>query len=245
MLAFAQVWSSVHALDLAHTAVDVVAEYAVAMLFIHRCYPLLAFLFGVGLAWQWQQLAERKVRRLRPRLWALLLIGVCHGLLLWPAMCSPLMPSSDSASLRWRVRRQSACAAGPSPPMRWRRSSTVLPGHDVAVGPTTESAAGGAVLVAQSTCGLALAMHPGEFLERGLAQTRPPISGRMCCSACGQRALVLWWPSSAPCQPPTPGHGQPGMSLAPPPARWGLDPEIIAAGHGGWAARSITTSVSR
>ena len=48
-------------------------------------YPLLAFLFGVGLAWQWQQLAEsRKVRRLRPRLWALLLIGVCHGLLLWP-----------------------------------------------------------------------------------------------------------------------------------------------------------------
>ena len=84
--AFAAVWSTVYGLDLAKNAADVVAEYANAMLFTHRSYPVLAFLFGVGLAWQWQRLpaADRKPNRLRARLWALLLIGVAHGLLLWP-----------------------------------------------------------------------------------------------------------------------------------------------------------------
>ncbi len=84
--AFAAVWSSVYGLDLAKNAADVVAEYANAVLFTHRSYPVLAFLFGVGLAWQWQRLpaADRQPNRLRARLWALLLIGVAHGLLLWP-----------------------------------------------------------------------------------------------------------------------------------------------------------------
>ncbi len=84
--AFAAVWSSVYGLDLAKNAADVIAEYANAVLFSHRSYPVLAFLFGVGLAWQWQHLpeAERKPNRLRGRLWALLLIGIAHGLLLWP-----------------------------------------------------------------------------------------------------------------------------------------------------------------
>ena len=84
--AFASVWSTVYGLDLAKNTADVIAEYANAVLFTHRSYPVLAFLFGVGLAWQWQRLpeADRKPNRLRARLWALLLIGVAHGLLLWP-----------------------------------------------------------------------------------------------------------------------------------------------------------------
>ncbi len=84
--AFAASWSSVYGLDLAKTTTDVIAEYANAVLFTHRSYPVLAFLFGVGLTWQWQRLPEhaRKPNQLRPRLWALLLIGVTHGLLLWP-----------------------------------------------------------------------------------------------------------------------------------------------------------------
>ena len=84
--AFAAVWSTVYGLDLAKNAADVIAEYANAVLFTHRSYPVLAFLFGVGLAWQWLRLpeADRHPNRLRARLWALLLIGVAQGLLLWP-----------------------------------------------------------------------------------------------------------------------------------------------------------------
>ena len=58
VISFASIWSSVHALDLARHWADVVAEYTVALAFIHRCYPLLGFLFGVGLAWQWQRQPE-------------------------------------------------------------------------------------------------------------------------------------------------------------------------------------------
>ena len=89
--AFAAVWSSVYALDLARTTADVVAETVTAMLFTHRSYPVLAFLFGAGLAWQWMRQSENTPAsqraphaRLRPRLWALLVIGIAHGLLLWP-----------------------------------------------------------------------------------------------------------------------------------------------------------------
>ena len=84
--AFAAGWSSVYGLDFAKNTADVIAEYANALLFTHRSYPVLSFLFGVGLAWQWQRLpdADRHPNRLRARLWALLLIGVAHGLLLWP-----------------------------------------------------------------------------------------------------------------------------------------------------------------
>jgi uncharacterized protein len=84
--AFATTWGSVYGLDLAKSAFDVAAEYVIAVLFTHRSYPVLAFLFGAGLAMQWQHLpaARRTPRALRPRLWALLGIGVAHGLLLWP-----------------------------------------------------------------------------------------------------------------------------------------------------------------
>ena len=83
---FGATWGSVYGLDLATSVLDVVAEYSIAVLFTHRSYPVLAFLFGAGLAFQWRGLPEndRSPARLRSRLWALLALGVAHGLLLWP-----------------------------------------------------------------------------------------------------------------------------------------------------------------
>lgn len=84
--AFALTWSVHYALDLATQPWDVAAEYAVATLFTHRSYPVLAFLFGAGVAMQWARLPEatRQPRVLRPRFWVLLAIGLVHGLTLWP-----------------------------------------------------------------------------------------------------------------------------------------------------------------
>ena len=84
--AFAATWSSLYGLDMAESVADVIAETVNAMLFTHRSYPVLSFLFGAGLALQWSHLPEatRRPQRLRGRLWALLAFGVTHGLLLWP-----------------------------------------------------------------------------------------------------------------------------------------------------------------
>ncbi|MBP6529595.1 MAG: DUF418 domain-containing protein [Burkholderiales bacterium] len=84
--AFALSWSVHYALDLAAQPWDVAAEYVVATLFTHRSYPVLAFLFGAGVAMQWGRLPEptRQPRDLRPRFWALLVLGIAHGLILWP-----------------------------------------------------------------------------------------------------------------------------------------------------------------
>ena len=83
---FAATWSSLYGLDMAGSMADAVAETVNAMLFTHRSYPVLSFLFGAGLALQWSHLPEvtRSPPQLRGRLWALLVIGVAHGLLLWP-----------------------------------------------------------------------------------------------------------------------------------------------------------------
>ena len=84
--AFAATWSSLYGLDMARSLTDVAAETVNAMFFTHRSYPVLSFLFGAGLALQWSHLPEsvRRPTQLRWRLWALLAIGVAHGLLLWP-----------------------------------------------------------------------------------------------------------------------------------------------------------------
>ena len=84
--AFAATWSSLYGLDMARSVADVIAEVVNAMLFTHRSYPVLSFLFGAGLALQWSHLPEiaRRPQQLRGRMWALLAIGVTHGLLLWP-----------------------------------------------------------------------------------------------------------------------------------------------------------------
>jgi uncharacterized protein len=72
--------------------VDQAAELISNLLFAHRSFPLLAFLLGVGLVVQTQRLPapERRfempnvARALWPRYFALGLIGIAHGLLLWP-----------------------------------------------------------------------------------------------------------------------------------------------------------------
>jgi uncharacterized protein len=71
---------------------DQAAELISNLLFAHRSFPLLAFLLGVGLVVQAQKLppSERRfempnvAKALSPRYVALGLIGVLHGLLLWP-----------------------------------------------------------------------------------------------------------------------------------------------------------------
>ncbi len=84
--AIAMGWDGHYALDLAESRIDIVAEYIVGLFFAHRAYPTLAFLFGVGVVLQWQRMdvAARSVAPLRARMVVLLILGVVHGLLLWP-----------------------------------------------------------------------------------------------------------------------------------------------------------------
>jgi uncharacterized protein len=74
-----------YAWDLALTAHDRASELISNLVFAHRSLPLLAFLLGVGLVVQSRGLERAAVSaRLVPRYLALLLIGVVHGVLLWP-----------------------------------------------------------------------------------------------------------------------------------------------------------------
>lgn len=171
--AFAAVWSSQYGLDLATNRADVVAEYAVAMLFSHRSYPVLAFLFGVGLAWQWQRLPEGQLRpnALRPRLWALLIIGGAHGLLLWPGdvlttyavmglLLVTLLKRGDGA-----LRRVALTVYGLTALLYVALGAWMIaaPGVPFAADSTAAS-------FAATTWSGALARHPGEYWQRGLQQ---------------------------------------------------------------------------
>ncbi len=72
--------------NLAFPWFDRAAEYFVNLVFSHRSYPLLAFLLGVGLTLQasrWETVANARWHIVR-RYCALLVIGVVHGVLLWP-----------------------------------------------------------------------------------------------------------------------------------------------------------------
>ncbi len=74
-----------YAWDLALTGYDRAAELISNLVFAHRSLPLLAFLLGVGLVVQSRALERADVAKvLFPRYAALLLIGVAHGVLLWP-----------------------------------------------------------------------------------------------------------------------------------------------------------------
>ena len=178
--AFAAVWSTVYGLDLAKHSADVIAEYANAVLFTHRSYPVLACLFGVGLAWQWQRLpeADRQPTRLRARLWALLLIGVAHGLLLWPGevltvyavmglVLVSILRFSDRAILGALIAVYLGTAVMYSNiAMTWftlEKFENIAP-------PFVEPTASFAVSSIRS----ALAMHGQEFLDRGLMQLLVP-----------------------------------------------------------------------
>lgn len=237
--AFAAAWSSVYGLDLAASATDVVAEYTVAMLFTHRSYPVLAFLFGVGLAWQWQRLPDtgRAANRLRPRLWALLLIGLSHGLLLWPGdvlttyavmglVIVAMVNAGDRAMLRttMAVYALTACfylglgALG----LHWAAAASAV----------NEPASS----FAQTTWRAALALHRGEYLERGLVQLLVP-------DFWAHALLGLWAGRS--------GALRQFLDAAYAPQRQrinrigallffaGTTVEIIAAHYGGWNVRSF------
>ena len=232
--AFAAVWSTVYGLDLAKSAADVIAEYANAVLFTHRSYPVLAFLFGVGLAWQWQRLpdADRKPNRLRARLWALLLIGVAHGLLLWPGEVLTVYAVMGLV-LVWIL----------------RLSDRVILGTVIAIYLATtfiySSAAiawfmwdGAAIPVIEPTpsfeltsIGAALQSHGQEFLERGLIQLLvPDFWAHALLGIWAGRSGALQRFLSAPF-----GHRGvviTGASLL----SFGTMLELMAARHGGWDA---------
>ena len=233
--AFAAVWSTVYGLDLAKTTADVIAEFANAMLFTHRSYPVLAFLFGVGLAWQWQRLPDmdRRPNQLRARLWALLLIGVAHGLLLWPgevltvyAVMGLVLVSILRFSDRVILGVTMAVFLGTalmysSIALSWFR----FDGEEIAV---VEPIASFALTSVQS----ALYSHLQEFMDRGLMQLLVP-------DFWAHALLGIWAGRSGALQrflrDPFGNRGvviTGALLLA-----FGTSLELMAARYGGWDAR--------
>jgi uncharacterized protein len=104
--AIARGWVNHYALNLADHDGDVIAEFVVGLVFSHRSFPLLAFLFGVGIAMQWQRMdeASRSVRTLRMRYAALFVLGAIHALLLWPGdIVSTYALIALILLIRWRL----------------------------------------------------------------------------------------------------------------------------------------------
>ncbi len=171
--AFAATWSSLYGLDMARSMADVVAETVNAMFFTHRSYPVLSFLFGAGLALQWSQLPEtmRRPQHLRGRLWALLAIGVTHGLLLWPGdvlttyavlglLIVGLLKFDNRATLGLAVVVYALTAA------LYVSIGVAMIAMPSDPYPAVDSAAS----FAANRLATALSRHPGEYVDRGLAQ---------------------------------------------------------------------------
>lgn len=179
--ALARGWTNHYSLDLANTWYDVFAEYVVGIVFAHRAFPTLAFLLGVGLAFQWRsQVADaasnplRARSTMRARYVALLGLGVAHGLLLWPgdivsayAVVALVLlwkwPLSERALVRW------VCVFGALLLLMYGAylgamwSSPALP-------ETNDPAPS----FANTEWLVALAMHPSEYLMFGLTQATLP-----------------------------------------------------------------------
>ncbi len=171
--AFASTWSSLYGLDMARSVGDVVAETVNAMLFTHRSYPVLSFLFGAGLALQWLQMPEttRRLRQLRGRLWALLSIGVAHGLLLWPgdvlttyAVMGLLIVGL--LKLDRRVTLGSAVVVYALTFALYLSIGVASIASRVEAYPAPEAVAS----FAASSVMAALSLHPREYVDRGLVQ---------------------------------------------------------------------------
>ena len=233
--AFAAVWSSVYGLDLAKNAADVIAEYANAVLFTHRSYPVLAFLFGVGLAWQWQRLpeADRHPNRLRARLWALLLIGVAQGLLLWPGevlTVYAVMGLVLVAILRFsdRVILGVVIVVYLATTLMYSGIAMSWLMWDGAATPVVEPVASFAL----TSIGSALSLRRQEFLDRGLVQLLVP-------DFWAHALLGIWAGRSGMLQRflqnPFANRGMVivGALLF----SFGTTLEIMAARYGGWDAR--------
>ena len=232
--AFAATWSSLYGLDMAESVADVIAETVTAMLFTHRSYPVLSFLFGAGLALQWSHLPEpaRHPSQLRGRLWALLAIGVTHGLLLWPGdvlttyamlglLIVGLLKFDNRVTLGLAVVVYTLTAA------LYVSIGVAMIATQSEPYPVVEAAAS----FAASGLTTALSLHPGEYLERGLVQI-------FVSDFWGHALLGMWAARSGALQ----------RFLVAPLARPGIvvigallfvagsATELIAAQYGGWNA---------
>jgi uncharacterized protein len=235
--AFAATWSSLYGLDRAGSMADVVAETVTAMLFTHRSYPVLSFLFGAGLALQWLHLAEtlRRPRQLRGRLWALLVMGVAHGLLLWPGdvlttyavlglLIVSLLKFDNRVTLGLAVVVYALTAA------LYVSIGVAMLASQSDPYPAVEAAAS----FAANSLTVALSRHPGEYVDRGLAQI-------LVSDFWGHALLGMWAARSGALQ----------RYLAAPLARPGITiigallfvaggvTELIAAQYGGWNAQTF------
>jgi uncharacterized protein len=182
--AIARGWMSHYALDRAAHVGDVIAEYIVGLVFAHRAFPSLAFLFGLGIAMQWRRLTQGQsaendhvvaLRTLRARYVALFALGVGHAMILWPgdivstyAMIALVIlrfwPKSDTRLKFW-----SAVASILAIAFYVSIASSYL-GE---IGTTEPLDAIASSFEKQTILG-ALAKHPGEYLRSGIIQIMLP-----------------------------------------------------------------------
>lgn len=197
--AFAVGWDSHRAIErVGHTA-DFAAELAMGFFVQGRAYPVLAFLFGVGLALQWQRgdRADPSAQRatlaaMRRRLWALLALGVIHALLLWPG---DIVSSYAVIGLvlLWRWPRH------PGAPRRWTLAATAafialtalamaffvwLPGEPLPPEPTSYEL---------NRWAEALAAHPAEYVRYGLIHLTLPQLWALAAAGLWLAPRVLDW----------------------------------------------------
>jgi uncharacterized protein len=207
--AVARGWQSHYALDLAAHWGDVFAEYFVGIFFSHRSFPMLAFLFGAGMAMQWSRMRSTStdpsdrvaqnanaLSTLRSRYVVLFWLGVVHGLLLWPGdIVSTYALIALVFLIRWPKRDRTlkifiamlgvlvlALYASVAA-LLWFDPGTPSP-------PIMEKTS-----FAQRSFVAALAMHPMEFLANGLMQSLLPEVwlGILIGAWCGQTGALERW----------------------------------------------------
>lgn len=90
------------------TAAGDVTSFVIGVLFEGKFYPLFAFLFGYSLVLMLDAAARRGAdaeRAMRRRLWGLFVIGVVHGLVLWPGDILTTYAILGFVLLAWDPRR--------------------------------------------------------------------------------------------------------------------------------------------
>lgn len=95
------------------TAAGGVTRFVVGLLFEGKFYPLFAFLFGYGFVLMLRAAARRGAdaeRAMRRRLWGLFVIGVAHGLVLWPGDILTTYAILGFVLLAWEPRRPARAA---------------------------------------------------------------------------------------------------------------------------------------
>jgi uncharacterized protein len=182
--AVARGWQSHYALDLAAHWGDVLAEYFVGLVFSHRSFPMLAFLFGAGIAMQWSRmktssedhLGNANARStLRWRYTVLFCLGIAHGLLLWPgdivstyALVALVLlwhwPKRDRRLKIWAIILSSIAL------LVYAVIAVVLMFDTEGFAPPF----GEKTSFAQTTMVAALAMRPKELLANGITQAMLP-----------------------------------------------------------------------